>query len=79
IVASGRASLVLTGHTHGGQVRLPLWGDRLTAVLEGAPFVRGLYQVDGIPLYVSQGLGTSVLPVRFFCPPEVTVFTLSRP
>ena len=79
IVASGQASLVLTGHTHGGQVRLPLWGDRLTAALEGSPFVRGLYRVDGVPLYVSQGLGMSVLPVRFFCPPEVTVFTLSRP
>ena len=79
IMASGHASLVLTGHTHGGQVRLPVWGDRLTAALEGSPFVRGLYQVDGVPLYVSQGLGMSVLPVRFFCPPEVTVFTLSRP
>jgi len=79
IVAWGRASLVLTGHTHGGQVRLPLWGDRLTAVLEGAPFVRGLYEVDGVPLYVNQGLGMSVLPVRLFCPPEVTVFTLTRP
>ncbi len=76
IVASGHASLVLTGHTHGGQVRLPVWGDRLTAALEGSPFVRGLYQVDGVPLYVSQGLGMSVLPVRLFCPPEVTVFTL---
>jgi len=79
IVASGHASLVLTGHTHGGQVRLPLWGDRLTAALEGAPFVRGLYRVGEVPLYVSQGLGMSVLPLRFFCPPEVTVFTLSRP
>ena len=76
IVASGHASLVLTGHTHGGQVRLPVWGDRLTAALEGSPFVRGLYEVDGVPLYVSQGLGMSVLPVRLFCPPEVTVFTL---
>jgi predicted MPP superfamily phosphohydrolase len=79
IVASGHASLVLTGHTHGGQVRLPLWGDRLTAALTASSFVRGLYQVGGVPLYVSQGLGMSVLPVRFFCPPEVTVFTLSRP
>jgi uncharacterized protein len=79
ILASGHASLVLTGHTHGGQVRLPLWGDRLTAALTGSSFVRGLYQVGDVPLYVSQGLGMSVLPVRFFCPPEVTVFTLSRP
>lgn len=76
IVASGHASLVLTGHTHGGQVRLPLWGDRLTAALEGSPFVRGPYQVGGVPLYVSQGLGMSILPIRLFCPPEVTVFTL---
>jgi len=76
IVASGHASLVLTGHTHGGQVRLPLWGDRLIATLEGSLFVRGLYPIDGVPLYVSQGLGMSVLPLRFFCPPEVTVFTL---
>ena len=79
IVASGHASLVLTGHTHGGQVRLPVWGDRLTAALEGSPFVRGLYQVGGVPLYVSQGLGMSVLPLRLFCSPEVTVFTLTRP
>ncbi|MBA4365459.1 MAG: hypothetical protein C0398_05560 [Coprothermobacter sp.] len=79
ILASEHASLVLTGHTHGGQVRLPLWGDRLTAALTGSSFVRGLYQVGDVPLYVSQGLGMSVLPVRFFCPPEVTVFTLSRP
>ncbi len=78
IVASGRALLVLTGHTHGGQVRLPLLGNRLTAVLEESPFVRGLYEVDGVPLYVSSGLGMSVLPVRLFCPPEVTVFTLGR-
>ena len=76
VVASGHASLVLAGHTHGGQVRLPVWGDRLTAALEGSPFVRGLYEVGGVPLYVSQGLGMSVLPVRLFCPPEVTVFTL---
>ncbi|HWQ21828.1 MAG TPA: metallophosphoesterase [Clostridia bacterium] len=76
VVAAGHASLVLSGHTHGGQVRLPVWGDRLTAALEGSPFVRGSYRVEGVPLYVSQGLGMSVLPVRFFCPPEVTVFTL---
>jgi len=79
IVASGQASLVLTGHTHGGQVRFPLYGNRLAAFLQGSPFVRGLYQVDDVPLYVSSGLGMSILPVRFFCPPEVTVFTLSRP
>lgn len=79
IVASGHASLVLAGHTHGGQVRLPVWGDRLTAGLEGVPFVRGLYEVDGVPLYVNQGLGMSILPIRLFCPPEVTVFALSRP
>ena len=78
IIVSGHAALVLTGHTHGGQVRIPLLGDRLYAALARSSFVRGLYLVGGVPLYVNQGLGMTFLPVRFFCPPEVTVFTLSR-
>ncbi|MDO3377378.1 metallophosphoesterase [Geoalkalibacter halelectricus] len=72
----GRLDLLLAGHTHGGQVRLPgVTPFYLPRFSE--PFVSGLYQVGpGTPLYVNRGLGTSLLPVRFLCPPEVTLFTL---
>jgi predicted MPP superfamily phosphohydrolase len=76
IVSTGHVSLILTGHTHGGQVRLPVFGDRLTAALAGSPLVSGMYSVAGVPVYVNRGLGMSVLPLRLFCLPEVTAFTL---
>jgi predicted MPP superfamily phosphohydrolase len=70
---AGRVSLALAGHTHGGQVRLPLlppfWlPDNCGRYLEG------LYEDKSSKLYVSRGVGTSVLPVRFLCRPEVAIF-----
>lgn len=67
--------LVLAGHCHGGQIRLPFVGG---AVLDGdcARFDRGLFQADGGPLHVSAGLGTYYLPLRFLCRPEVAVIEL---
>jgi predicted MPP superfamily phosphohydrolase len=76
IVSAGHASLVLTGHTHGGQVRLPLLGEWLASLVGESPLVSGMYSVAGVPVYVNRGLGMSVLPLRLFCLPEVTVFTL---
>lgn len=73
----GRIDLILAGHTHGGQVRLPLLPPLYLPRFSG-PFVAGFYRAgrDRIPLYVSRGLGTSMLPVRFMCPPEITLFLL---
>jgi predicted MPP superfamily phosphohydrolase len=70
-------SLVMSGHTHGGQVRLPYLPPFYLPRYSGR-FVAGFYHVSQhrIPLYVSRGIGTSVLPLRFLCRPEITVFNL---
>lgn len=69
--------LILSGHTHGGQVRLPLLPPFYLPRYSGR-FVSGFYQVSQhrIPLYVSRGVGTSVLPLRFLCRPEIGLFEL---
>jgi len=70
-----RVSLALAGHTHGGQVRVPffkpLWLPR-----GSGPFLEGWYENQGSRMYVSRGLGTSGLPVRFRCRPEVAFITV---
>ncbi len=69
--------LVLAGHTHGGQVRLPVVGAVIpfgSALLE--KYQRGLYRIDGTTMYVTSGIGTTGFPVRFLCPPEVVLLTL---
>jgi predicted MPP superfamily phosphohydrolase len=70
--------LVLCGHTHGGQIRLPLLPPLYLPRFSGR-FVAGLYQVGryDTPLYVNRGIGTSVLPVRLACRPEITLITLT--
>lgn len=73
--------LQLSGHSHGGQVRLPWVGEVLTP--PGARrYVQGLYHIGShrMPLYVNRGIGTTQLPIRFLCKPELTVLTLrSKP
>jgi hypothetical protein len=64
--------LVLAGHTHGGQVRIP-WFGAIEKRINLGPFVMGRYDVSGTMVYVSRGIGTSFLPVRFACAPEVVV------
>lgn len=70
--------LILCGHTHGGQVRLPLLPPLYLPRFSGR-FVSGLYRVGpyNTPLYVNRGIGTSVLPVRLACRPEITLITLT--
>lgn len=75
---AGAAPLALAGHTHGGQGRLPFYG-ALTTPPGSGEFVDGWYSGKGSRLYVSRGLGTSVVAARFFCRPEVTLFTLRPP
>lgn len=70
-----RNILLLAGHTHGGQIRLPLLeplllGDYLRAHL------RGLFREGGNIMIVSSGVGTSILPVRIGVPPEIVVISL---
>jgi predicted MPP superfamily phosphohydrolase len=70
--------LILCGHTHGGQVRLPLLPPLYLPRFSGR-FISGRYQVGQYhaPLYVNRGIGTSVLPVRLACRPEITLITLT--
>jgi predicted MPP superfamily phosphohydrolase len=70
--------LILSGHTHGGQVRLPLLPPLYLPRFSGR-FVSGLYQAGryDTPLYVNRGIGTSILPVRLNCRPEITVIELA--
>ncbi len=71
------AHLQLSGHSHGGQVKLPIYGAVVAPPL-GQKYMEGFYDVDGMTLYVNRGLGTTQLPFRFLCVPELTVFTLEK-
>lgn len=74
-VARSSVDLQLSGHSHGGQVRLPLIGATVLPHL-GRRFPMGLYRVGKLTLYTNVGLGTINLPIRWNCPPEITLFTL---
>jgi uncharacterized protein len=67
--------LQLSGHTHGGQIRLPFIG-QIYYPEWGESYSAGLYKVRQSQLYVSRGIGVIGLPFRFDCPPEVTELTL---
>jgi predicted MPP superfamily phosphohydrolase len=70
-----RADLVLSGHIHGGQVRLPWYGALVTLDSEGKKYEWGRFEHDGTTLIVSRGIGCEPHDpeVRFLCPPEVVV------
>ncbi|HEU0051026.1 MAG TPA: metallophosphoesterase [Patescibacteria group bacterium] len=73
----GDADLVLVGHTHGGQVRLPFFGRVIPLPQKiSHTFDRGRKFWCAIPVIISQGLGESVFPLRFFCPPEIVLIDL---
>lgn len=71
-----RVALTLSGHTHGGQIRVPLLWPHLVPSQYGARFAYGHVVEDGRHLIVSGGLGTSVIPARFGVPPEIVHLTL---
>jgi len=71
--AALNVSLVLSGHTHGGQVVLPVMG---AVAAQKFPVAAGLTRRDRTTMFVSRGIGTIYVPVRINCPPEVAVLTL---
>ncbi|KUO70950.1 MAG: phosphoesterase [Desulfosporosinus sp. BRH_c37] len=78
-VAENGAELLLTGHTHGGQIRLPGLPPLITNTYLGdLGFYEGYHVISGIPLYINRGIGESVLPFRFNVPPEIAFFTLHK-
>jgi len=74
-LSGGQSTLVLAGHSHGGQVRLPFIGPLYLPEGVG-PYDHGLFTTRSGPLYVSAGLGTSMVHVRFDCRPEITVIEI---
>ena len=72
-----QVDLQLSGHTHGGQVRIPGLGAIILPQL-GHRYVEGLYRVGSSQVYTSRGIGMVGLPFRFNCPPEVTEITLCQ-
>jgi predicted MPP superfamily phosphohydrolase len=74
-----RPGLLLAGHTHGGQLRLPYLGPIGRISVLPRRYAMGAYVYDGVQTYVSRGVGTSGAPARLYCPPEVTIITLRSP
>lgn len=74
---AGKCDLALSGHLHGGQVRFP-WIGPLWLPARTRNFIEGWYESKGSRMYVSRGIGTSILPVRFNCRPEIALITIAR-
>ncbi len=70
--------LMLAGHTHGGQLSLEFLRRGLSLSRLETPYVRGWYEKAGAQLYVNRGIGTTVFPIRFGSPPEITELELTR-
>jgi predicted MPP superfamily phosphohydrolase len=80
LVQQHPVDLYLCGHTHGGQVRFPIYGAVVTSSATGKRYEMGGYSEQDTLLYVSRGIGLEGLSaprMRLFCPPEIVLFTLS--
>lgn len=75
-VSDARVSLMLSGHTHGGQVHVPLFGPPIVPSRYGRKYASGLVQAPVTRVFVSRGIGTIGIPVRFCCRPEINLLTL---
>jgi predicted MPP superfamily phosphohydrolase len=70
-----RFDLILAGHSHGGQIRLP-WVGAIVLPKGVGPYEHGFYETPGGPLYVNAGIGTYRIPFRWNCRPELTLVTI---
>ncbi len=68
--------LVLAGHTHGGQIRIPFIGNVFPIKYTPRKFVAGFNELENFSIYTSMGLGTSRFPIRFYCTPEFTILKI---
>lgn len=71
-----RIKLILSGHTHGGQISIPFYGAPYLPGQYQAPYIAGLYKTPTAQIYVSRGIGTITPPLRFNAPPELTILEL---
>lgn len=72
----GEAGLLLAGHTHGGQIDIPVFTRRLLARATEGAFRQGLYAMDNARVFVTPGVGIDKLPIRFRVPPTIDVLGL---
>ena len=68
--------LMLAAHTHGGQVNLPFVGRLIVPSSHGQRYAAGIMRENGKTMFVTTGVGTSILPVRFRVPPEIALLTI---
>lgn len=73
-----RVDIMISGHTHGGQVHIPFVGTPAIPSRYGQKYAGGLVQGPAFPVLISRGVGMSILPVRFGVPPEISEITLVR-
>ncbi len=71
-----RARLILAGHTHGIQIRFPGLPSPITLTRVGSRYTRGLYRLEDAYLYINRGIGTTMVPLRVYSAPEVTLLRL---
>lgn len=70
--------LMLAGHSHGGQIWLPIVGAPIVPTSAGQKYAHGHVEEEGVHMFVTSGVGTSILPFRFMVPPEIAVVTVRR-
>ncbi|MCD6180565.1 MAG: metallophosphoesterase family protein [Bacteroidales bacterium] len=78
IAAENDYDLYLCGHTHGGQICLPGGKALISHQSEGSAFIKGFWEKGKMKGYTSSGCGVSGIPLRYNCPPEITVFELVK-
>ncbi len=77
-IGEGMADLVVSGHTHGGQIRAPLYGALILPTRYGKKYEIGLVRQHDFWVYINRGIGMISPPVRFNCSPEITLMTLKQ-
>jgi uncharacterized protein len=78
LAAHHQVDFVLSGHTHGGQVKIPYLGPLNSMTQPHQGFLEGFVRNGTTQMYISRGLGKVVVPLRIFCPPEIPVFHLQK-
>ena len=76
-ITDHRVGLVLSGHTHGGQIVVPLYGAPRVPSRYGQKYLHGLVKTEYTKVFVSRGIGTVMLPFRFYCRPEIVLLTVT--
>jgi len=78
VAANQGYNLMLSGHTHGGQINVEIYDQSITPARFFTRYIYGLYHAQGAAAYVTRGIGTIAIPVRIGAPPEITVIRLRK-